>query len=154
MTDFKPDLAIFGISKIDDGYIYIIEDRGRYKIGKTTDAKTRTRAAKTWLPDMRLMGIKPFWNVSKVERMLHEGFCRGWYYGEWFEFEDEDYKETLLDGFIAFSDEDRDINSVNFIYWFNGEGMAEFSIERARQHLSLPKFVKQESNTQKNKHEK
>jgi hypothetical protein len=42
-----------------------------------------------------------------------------------------------------------DRNSVDFIYWFNGEGMAEFLIEQASQKLSLPRFQKQESVNQK-----
>ncbi len=29
------------------------------------------------------------------------------------------------------------MNSVAFIYWFNGDGMAEFVIERSRQNLRV-----------------
>ncbi|MGY4352707.1 hypothetical protein ACVWXM_009200 [Bradyrhizobium sp. GM7.3] len=55
----------------------------------------------------------------------------------------------MLDGFTAFRDDDPDRNSVDFIYWFNGDGMVEFLIEMDRQKLSLSKFQKQESSTQK-----
>lgn len=54
-----------------------------------------------------------------------------------------------MEGFTAFSDEDPDRNSVDFIYWFNGDGMAEFLMEQASQKLSLPKFQRQESLNQK-----
>lgn len=146
---FPPNLAIFGITKTDPGNVYIVEDHGRYKIGRSKNSADRLRAAKTWLPDMKLVGCKPFWNVSRIERAMHSGFSRSWYSGEWFEFEDQEDKEILLEGFLEFSDTDRDVNSVDFIYWFNGSGLAEFPIEQNRQNLTLPKFLKHESNTKK-----
>jgi hypothetical protein len=103
------------------------------------------RAARTWVPDMKLVGCKPFWNVSNVERDLHAGFAIGWYAGEWFEFDNINDRDLLLEGFLEFSDEDRDTNSVDFIYWFNSNGMAEFVIEWHRQNLALSKFLKQET---------
>jgi hypothetical protein len=54
-------------------------------------------------------------------------------------------RDVLIDGFTAFSDTDRDKNSRDFIYWFNGDGMAEFVQERYSQGLTLPKFLRQES---------
>jgi hypothetical protein len=117
----------------------------RFKIGRTKSARRRLAEAKTWLPDIKVVGIKPFWNFCWVERCLHEGFSRCWYAGEWFEPADESYQELLVEGFVAFSDRDRDRNSVDFIYWFNGEGMAEFVMERAAQGLSLRRFQLQES---------
>jgi hypothetical protein len=146
---FRPDLAIFGVARNDPGYVYIVEDHQRYKIGKSRSSSQRLKAAKTWLPDMRLIGCKPFWNVSHVEKCFHVGFSRSWYSGEWFEFEDLDDKALLLDGFAEFSDTDRDVNSVDFIYWFNGDGMAEFVIEQSRQKLTISKFLKQESYAKK-----
>lgn len=88
--------------------------------------------------------MKPFWNITKIERNLHEGFARCWYEGEWFEPIDNDYKETLIFNFTAFSDTNRDMNSVDFIYWFNGDGLVEFTLERYAQGLTLPKFLQQE----------
>jgi hypothetical protein len=98
---------------------------------------------------MKLIGIKPFWNVKQIERNLHEGFARCWYQGEWFELLDEGYRDCLIDGFTAFSDTDRDKNSIDFIYWFNGDGMAEFVIERCKQGLTLQKFLRQETDVRK-----
>jgi hypothetical protein len=99
---------------------------------------------------MILRGIKPFWGVSHHERRLHVGFAAYWYSGEWFDFKDDDAAlELLLNGFTAFSDDNPDRNSVDFIYWFNGDGMIEFVIEMDRQNLTLPKFRKQESTNQK-----
>jgi T5orf172 domain len=145
----RPSLRIFGVAAANPGFIYILEDRGRYKIGKSKNSTERLKAAKTWLPDMKLIGCKPFWNFSNIERYLHTAFSRSWYAGEWFEFECDDDKSILLDGFSEFSDTNRDWNSVNFIYWFNGNGMSEFVIELSRQKVTLPKFLKQESSTQK-----
>lgn len=145
MQEGQPWIRYFGVSPEDPGYIYIIESNDRFKIGRTKSREQRFRAAKTWLPDMKLIGIKPFWNVRSVERCLHEGFARCWYGGEWFELLDEGYRETLLDAFAWFSDSDRDRNSVDFVYWFNSDGMSEFVIERSKQRITLPKFLRQES---------
>ncbi|MDX8514985.1 GIY-YIG nuclease family protein [Mesorhizobium captivum] len=143
-------MPVWQIHRVDPGFIYIIESHSRYKIGKTKRTKDRLKTAKTWLPDMRLIGFKPFWGVSHHERQLHTGFARYWYAQEWFNFEgDSGVRGLLLDGFAAFSDDNPDRNSVDFIYWFNGEGMAEFLIEMDRQKLSLPKFQKRESFSQK-----
>jgi hypothetical protein len=99
---------------------------------------------------MSLIGFKPFWGASHLERELHAGFAQYWYAREWFNFEgDDNVRDLLLDGFTAFSNDSPDRNSVDFIYWFNGDGMAEFLIEMDRQSVSLSKFQKQESLTQK-----
>lgn len=142
-------IPVWGILRTEPGLIYLIEDHGRYKIGKSRRAGDRLKAAKTWLPDMKLIGCKPFWNVNRIERDLHAGFAVGWYAGEWFAFADKHDRNLLLDGFMAFSDTDRDMNSVNFIYWYNGDGMAEYVMARAEQGVSLPKFLRQESGHEK-----
>ncbi len=143
-------MPVWGIRRVDPGFIYIIEDHGRYKIGRTKRAEHRLKAAKTWLPDMNVIGFKPFWGASHHERMMHIGFANYWYAGEWFRFsEDEEIRELLIEGFRAFSDHSPDRNSVDFIYWFNGNGMAEFVIELEKQKLSLPNFRRNESDQQK-----
>ncbi|WP_312930911.1 GIY-YIG nuclease family protein [Agrobacterium cavarae] len=143
-------MPVWQISRVDPGYLYIVENHGKYKIGKSKRDTNRLKAAKTWLPDMTLIGQKPFWGMSHHERCLHTGFANYWYSGEWFDFTgDNDALDLLLEGFTAFSDDSPDRNSVDFIYWFNGEGMAEFLIEQASQKLSLPRFQKQESVNQK-----
>ena len=147
--EYFPDLKIFGVRQEDPGYIYLIKQDDKFKIGKSINVEARMKAAKTWLPDMEIIGIKPFWNISEIERNLHEGFARCWYEGEWFEPIDEGYRETLLSNFTAFSDTNRDMNSVDFIYWFNGDGLSEFVMERSSQGLTLPKFLKQESDIKK-----
>ncbi|KQW81878.1 hypothetical protein ASC65_11370 [Brevundimonas sp. Root1279] len=94
---------------------------------------------------MKLVGFKPFWGMSYHERLLHTGLAQFWYFGEWFRFEGEDeIREWFVDNFTAFSDDDPDMNSVNFIYWCH-DGMIEFQIDMDRQKLSLPKFQRQES---------
>src|SRR5690606_8058352 len=116
---------------VDSGYIYIVENHGKYKIGKPKRDTNRLKAAKTWLADITLIGQKPFWGMSHHERCLHTGFASYWYSGEWFDFTgDNDALDLLLEGFTAFSDDSPDRNSVDFIYWFNGEGMAEYLIEQ------------------------
>ena len=142
-------IANFGVSALDPGEIYVVSHNGRYKIGRSTNAAVRIREARTWLPELEIIGVKPFWNVRHIERCMHVGFARCWSAGEWFEMVDRGYEETFLGGFKAFSDSDRDRNSVDFIYWFNGDGMAEFIIEQNRQRLSVPKFLKQESQIKK-----
>lgn len=142
-------MPVWKIHRVDPGYIYILENNGRYKIGKTKCAKDRLKSAKTWLPDMTLMGFKPFWGMSHHERQLHTALATYWYSGEWFNFEgDENARDFLLEGFAAFSDDNPDRNSVDFIYWYNG-GMVEFQMAMHEQKLTLPKFQKQESINQK-----
>ena len=142
-------MPVWQISRVDPGYLYVIESSGRYKIGKTKNTKGRLKAAKTWLPDMVLVGLKPFWGMSHHERQLHIGLARYWYSGEWFSFEgDDDVRDSILENFIAFSDVNPDMNSVNFAYWCH-DGMLEFQMEMHEQQLSLPKFRRQESGAQK-----
>ena len=139
------NLKVFGVSKRDAGYIYLIENKGLYKIGKSIRPEKRLREAKTWLPDMNIIGIKPFWNVSIIERQMHEGFAHCWYANEWFSLFDEGYEDLLLNDFSAFSDNDRDKNSVDFIYWFNGSGMLELGMARSYHGISLTKFLANET---------
>jgi len=138
-------MPVWGITRVDPGYIYVIEHHGQYKIGRTSRAKGRIRAAQTWLPDMNLVGFKPFWGISHHERLLHIGFANYWYGGEWYRFDGDDGgREYFIDGFTAFSDDSPDRNSRDFIYWYN-EGMVEFLAEMNHQKVSLRKFQKQES---------
>jgi hypothetical protein len=132
----------------DPGCIYIVQDHGRLKIGKSTRTADRMRAAKTWLPDMEILACKPFWNVSQVERDLHAGFSVGWYAGEWFDLDDCD-RGILLEGFAEFSDHDRDANTADFIRWCNSEGMTESIIECDRQARGLKRFLREESFSKK-----
>jgi len=134
------NLDAFGVARVDPGWAYIVKNEGLLKIGKTKDPKRRMREAQTWLPAIQILGIKPFWNFSEIERTLHEGCAQFWHAGEWFNVEEANDYELLVSGFQEFYDEDRDSNSVDFIYWWNSSGFAEFSIERRSQNVSLKKW--------------
>ena len=127
----------------DPGYIYIIKDAERYKIGRSRNPKARIREAKTWLPNMEIIGVKPFWNHRRKEQILQIGYAHCWYEGEWFKLHDEGYYETLIPPFQAFSDTDINGNSVDFIYWINGSGMAELIMERNSRQQSIKSFQKE-----------
>ena len=120
-----------------------MRDGDLFKIGKTRNPKQRLRQARTWAPDIEVIAVKPFWNISELERMLHEGLADNWHKGEWFEISDESIQEFLIDGFRGFYQKDRDMNSVDFIYWYNGSGMMEFQMERCERRVSLRKFQRE-----------
>ncbi len=92
-SDFRPDLKIFGVSKIDPGWVYLVKNGELLKLGKTKNPKKRLECdAKTWLPDMEIIAVKPFWGMSFVERRLHTALADYWYDGEWYKIEDADVK--------------------------------------------------------------
>jgi hypothetical protein len=119
------------------------EARRSIQNGKTINPPKRIREAKTWLPHIEVIAMKPFWNVSKLERMLHEGLANYWHEGEWFKLPDLDIQEFLIDGFKEFYEKDRDTNSVDFIYWYNGSGMTELQMKRDYREASLKQFQRQ-----------
>ena len=145
-SNFRPNLDIFGVLRRDPGWVYLVKNGELLKIGKTTNPENRlNRDAKTWLPDLELVAIKPFWNIGFIERSLHVAWVRHWYEGEWYRIQDQHDYDFLVKGFREFDDHDRDMNSVDFIYWMNGSGMSEYCMELSRQRLTLPKFRQQES---------
>lgn len=149
-TKLRPNPEIFGVPRREPGWIYLVQHNELFKIGKTSDPNRRLqRDAKTWLPDLQIIGAKPFWNVSFVERSLHVGLARNWYAGEWYRFDDPPDVEFFVEGFLEFYDDDRDWKSVDFIYWMNSSGMAEFCHELVEQRLTLPAFQRQESDCRK-----
>jgi hypothetical protein len=140
MSDFRPDLNIFGVRRLNPGWLYIVKNGDLFKIGKTTNPKRRLFGeARTWLPDMKLIGVKPFWNISELERQLHSGLANLWYSGEWHKFPDDSY-DFVFEEFSEFYDDDRDMNSVDFIYWINSSGMAELIIEQCNRNISLRRW--------------
>ena len=139
-SEFRPDLQIFGVPKRDPGWIYLLSNADLFKIGKTRNPEKRIKDAKTWSPDIEVLAIKPFWNISHLERLLHEGLSDCWHKGEWFRFDDEDLRDFITEGLQGFYEKDRDANSVDFIYWYNGSGMMEFRMERDSRKLSLRRF--------------
>lgn len=149
-TRFRPDLKIFGVQRTDPGWVYVIQNGALFKIGKTTSPHQRIeRDAKTWLPDLKVIGIKPFWDIAFVERSLHAGLARNWYSREWYKFDDPNDWEFFSENFNGLYDDDRDWNSVDFIYWMNSSGMAEFCHELVGQSKTLPSFHRYESNCMK-----
>jgi len=145
-SKFRPNLDYFGVARRDPGWIYLVRNNDLYKIGKTKNPEKRlNREARTWIPDLEILALKPFWNISFVENVLHTGFTWHWHAGEWFRFHDAEHRAFLVEGLNEFYDEDRDMNSVDFNYWVNGSGLAEFCIERSRQRLTLPAWHRQES---------
>jgi len=142
---YQPKLNKFGVTPIDPGWIYVFKDGERFKIGKTTSPERRIREAKTWLPDMKIIGVKPFWGISHHEKCLHIGLASFWYEGEWIYIPADDPYDTFLEEFGQFCENSRDKNSISFIYWYNSIGMAEYSIEYSHQKISKLKFLKQET---------
>lgn len=142
----KPHPENFGVARVNPGYLYIFEHGQRFKIGKTSNPSGRIKEARTWIPDIRIVGIKPFWGVARLERLLHCGLADMWVGGEWFEFPDDTYG-FLYDGFDEFHDgpdiEDRDWNSIDFIYWFQSSGMGELVMEQNYRQISLRRWLRE-----------
>jgi hypothetical protein len=139
-SKFRPNLDIFGVPRLDPGWLYIVKDGQRFKVGKTKNPKRRLLAARTWLPDLEVVGIKPFWNVGALERGLFAGLAQFWKSGEWHQFPDDTY-DFVFEDFANFYEEDRDMNSVDFIYWMHefGEILMEFS----NRNISLRKWQRE-----------
>jgi hypothetical protein len=70
------------------------------------------------------------------------GLVQFWVAGEWYECSD-DSCDLLFEDFSNFYDEDRDMNSVDFIYWINGSGMAELLIKHNRRRISLKRWLRE-----------
>ena len=49
----------------------------------------------------------------------------------------------MVDGLCGFYEQDRDMNSVDFTYWYNGSGMVEFQMERISRRVSLKRFQRE-----------
>lgn len=138
---FRPNLEVFGVPRLDPGWLYILKTGPQFKIGKTTNPKRRLLEAKTWLPKFDLIGIKPFFNISALERELLAGLAQFWLSGEWHEFPDDTYDWVVFENFRAFYDEDREMNSVDFIYWMHEFG--DILLEYGRRNISLRKWQKE-----------
>jgi hypothetical protein len=122
---------------IDPGWLYIIQAGDLLKIGKTRQPQRRLAAAKTWLPEADVIGIKPFWYIDQFERTLLCGIANFWLEGEWHRFPDETWSDFLTDGFRMFNDHNRNKNTVDFSYWIGGSGMGELIMEQNRRRVSL-----------------
>ena len=142
-------IPVWNIPQTDPGYLYIFKSWQKLKIGKTTNPGKRISEAKTWLPDLEIVGVKPFWNIADAEKSLHSGLALFWYSHEWFHFNSDPYEAFFLDNFCAFHDDEdyRDQNSINFTYWLHEFG--EYLIERSRRDGSLKSFQRDTSDVKK-----
>lgn len=129
----------------DPGYIYLMRDRGRYKVGRTKSPKHRLRVAKTWIPDIEVIGLKPFWFHKELEAYVHVGLATFAYKGEWFDFEGDEFEETFINEFKFFADHNPISNTRSFTYFVNGTGMNELTLEWSCQGNSKRRFLKETS---------
>jgi hypothetical protein len=147
VADFKPEPWIqnFGVRSGGPGWLYVLKSGSRLKIGNTKNLENRFRTARTWIPDIEVVGAKPFWRVAAVERILHIALTDYWTGGEWFTFGDDEFEEYFIETFREFYDDDINSNSVDFIYWMNSTGMSEFTLEHSKRNVSLPEWRRQEA---------
>ncbi|MFB9343705.1 GIY-YIG nuclease family protein [Aminobacter aganoensis] len=152
ITDFQPEPWVrnFDVHTSDPGWLYVLKSGSRLKIGTTTDFNSRFRTARTWIPDIQVVGVKPFWECIHLERILHIALSDYWIGGEWFNFDRDEFEQYFLETFCEFYDKDINRNSVEFTYWMNSTGMSEFTIEYSRRGVSLPEWRRQENYRRRN----
>lgn len=138
-NEWTPNLDIYRIPRLDPGWIYAVKTGIQIKVGKTTDpARRLLREARTWSPDeLEIVGVKPFWNISRLEYSLHSALAEHWHRGEWHKFEDPYWLNFFIDAFKQFSNENRDANSVEFTYWMNGTNYVEAVRMQRERKMSL-----------------
>lgn len=128
---------------VDPGWLYILRNDDLFKIGKTAHPQRRMQEARTWLPDGKVIGIKPFWSIHQFERTLLCGLANHWFEGEWHRFPDVNWSSFLVDGFRQFDDHDRNKNTVDFGYWISGSGMGEVVMEQTHRRISLRRWQRE-----------
>lgn len=132
------NMAYWGIPQVDPGWVYAVKTGIFVKVGKTTNPNRRLfKDANTWSPEpFEIVGVKPFWNIRRIEYSLHCALAEHWHRAEWFKFDDKYWLDFFIDAFREFGDEDRDLNSVNFSYWMNGTNYAESIIYQVKNKAS------------------
>ena len=89
----KPDSSFL---KEKTGFVYILQDRGNYKIGKTTCIKDRLKSHRCSNINVEfLYGSKEVYNYSKLEAFLHSAFHSKRVYTEWFNLTKEDLEMAI-----------------------------------------------------------
>ena len=89
----KPDGYSF---KEQTGFVYILRDRGNYKIGKTTCIKDRLKAHKCSNLNIEfLYGSKEVYKYSRLEALLHSSFDSKRVYTEWFKLTKEELEMAI-----------------------------------------------------------
>ena len=142
ISEFRPEKWIgnFGVEVDSPGWLYVLSTSTRLKIGRTTNFESRLKTAKTWVPEISVIGVKPFWHSAHIERTLHIALSYYWVDREWFDFGDNEFREYFIETYLEFCDHDINRNSVDFIYWMNSTGMSEFTLEFSRQGVTLPEW--------------
>lgn len=78
------------------GFVYILEDKGVYKIGKTISLKDRFKTHKSSNLNISfLYGSEEVRKYSKLEAFLHALFSDKRVYGEWFDLNKEELKKAI-----------------------------------------------------------
>lgn len=129
--------------QVDPGWLYILRSQDLLKVGRTTDPRRRLREARTWLPDVVVEGVKPFWHVREFERTLLCGLAQFWHRGEWHFSRVLDDLNFVVEGFQMFDDHDRARNTVDFSYWIGGSGMGELACEQNSRQISLRQWQRE-----------
>ena len=81
------------------GYVYLIESKYGYKIGKSVNIKSRTNLFSVKLPfPIKLIHYAWFEDYSRVERDFHERYFDKRLEGEWFALDQEDINEIKSQG--------------------------------------------------------
>jgi hypothetical protein len=142
MEKFRLNLQYYGVPRLDPGWIYAVKTGNLIKVGRTTDPSRRLlREARTWSPEaLEIIGVKPFWNVHKIEYSLQSALAEHWHRGEWHKFEDQYWLDFFVNAFQEFTDDDFDTNSVTFIYWMNGTNYSEAVRMQCEYKMSLRKW--------------
>jgi len=138
------NISAFRVPREDPGFVYFLQSGKYFKIGRTLNPRQRLKPARTWNPELTVIGVKPFWQHKAAEFELHLGMAHAWRKLEWFQMPDESY-EWIMEEFRAFDDLNIDANSINFTYMMNGSGMSEFKIEFAKSELSKKHFLRAET---------
>lgn len=81
--------------KLAWGFVYIMRDGKRFKIGITTNPEERLYGLQTANPDIELMGAVFCKNPEQVEAYWHDMFDEKRYDREWFNLTDEDARLVL-----------------------------------------------------------
>lgn len=126
----------------DPGFIYVVQDGTRLKVGRTINPKRRMRDMSTWIPKAKIIGVKPFWNHKRKENILHIGLAHFWDEKEWYEFGIDPFLEYFISEFMAFSDTDINTNSINFTYMINGTGMSDFTVDQSERRIPKKGILK------------
>lgn len=89
--------------KLANGFVYVMESNGLYKIGRCEKVERRMRQYKTTNPSFKLVHIFPVTDDVKAEKKLLDFFKPNRVTGEWHKLENVDFAAIydLIDEFLA-----------------------------------------------------